>query len=181
MHVKVPPASTSGRKLWGPLQCVSQGLEISGDLGCLFHWRWEGRWAIVDTDFQTILFGPKGHGDSRFPKWLRLRPSSLVMVSLLRHHKPNSNRVQSNTLSWSQAGPIKVLVPEILSPTATFFFFFFASCLGLNSHSDHPQNKNHQTKSILFSSSSKERCFKLHFQLIKFLFSPLVKKENHSS
>lgn len=97
--VKVPPASTSGRKLWGPLQCVPQGLEISGDLGCLLHWRWEGRWAIVDTDFQTLLFGPKGHGDSSFPKWLRLRPSSLVLVSLLRHHKANSNRLQSDTRS----------------------------------------------------------------------------------
>lgn len=124
MHVKVPPASTSGRKLWGPLQCVPQGLEISGDLRCLFHWRWEGRWAIVDTDFQTLLFEPKGHGDSRFPKWLRLRPFSLVVVSLLRHHKANSNRLQSNTLSWTQAGPIKLLFPENLSPTATFFFFF---------------------------------------------------------
>ena len=51
----------------------------------------------MDTDFQTLLFEPKGHGDSRFLKWLRLRPFSLVVVSLLRHHKANSKTAIKHT------------------------------------------------------------------------------------
>ena len=41
-------------------------------------WRWVGRQASVDTDFQTLLTGPAGHGDSRFPKALRLHPLILL-------------------------------------------------------------------------------------------------------
>lgn len=81
MDVRVTPMGGL-RCWWGsrwkyllpPLQGESFGVlpsvclkaeQLQGDLWCLFPWRWEGRWATVDTDFQTLLFGPKGHEDSR--------------------------------------------------------------------------------------------------------------------
>lgn len=71
------------------------------------RWRWVRRWALVDMVSQTLLFGPSGLGDSRFPKWLRLPPPP---ISLYHSYVIINQRATecNQTHSQPHVGPIKV-------------------------------------------------------------------------